>query len=114
MRALVATRIDRIDPLSVLEFRDEWPQPVPPPGWTIVRVAATSINAHDLWSIRGVGIRPEQFPMVLGCDAASARQTDPMHELGHISRLSGGESGHDLVAHESRWGSGSHCPKELS
>jgi NADPH:quinone reductase-like Zn-dependent oxidoreductase len=28
-----------------------------------------SLNAHDLWSIRGIGVRPDQFPMVLGCDA---------------------------------------------
>jgi NADPH:quinone reductase-like Zn-dependent oxidoreductase len=25
---------------------------------------------HDLWTLRGVGIKPEQFPMTLGCDGA--------------------------------------------
>ena len=25
---------------------------------------------HDLWTLRGVGIKPEQFPMILGCDGA--------------------------------------------
>ena len=25
---------------------------------------------HDLWSMRGVGVRADQFPMVLGCDIA--------------------------------------------
>jgi NADPH:quinone reductase-like Zn-dependent oxidoreductase len=25
---------------------------------------------HDLWTLRGVGIKPGQFPMILGCDGA--------------------------------------------
>jgi NADPH:quinone reductase-like Zn-dependent oxidoreductase len=25
---------------------------------------------HDIWTLRGVGIKPEQFPMILGCDGA--------------------------------------------
>ena len=25
---------------------------------------------HDLWTLRGVGIKPDQFPMILGCDGA--------------------------------------------
>jgi hypothetical protein len=28
------------------------------------------LNHHDLWTLRGVGIKSEQFPMILGCDAA--------------------------------------------
>ena len=27
-------------------------------------------NHHDLWSLRGVGLREEPLPMILGCDAA--------------------------------------------
>ena len=27
-------------------------------------------NHHDLWSLRGVGLKPEQLPMILGGDAA--------------------------------------------
>jgi NADPH:quinone reductase-like Zn-dependent oxidoreductase len=27
---------------------------------------------HDLWTLRGVGIKPDQFPMILGCDGAGA------------------------------------------
>jgi NADPH:quinone reductase-like Zn-dependent oxidoreductase len=33
-------------------------------------VRAASLNHHDLWSLRGVGLREEQLPMILGCDAA--------------------------------------------
>jgi NADPH:quinone reductase-like Zn-dependent oxidoreductase len=33
-------------------------------------VKAASLNHHDLWSLRGVGLREEALPMILGCDAA--------------------------------------------
>ena len=70
MRAAVATGINEADPLSMLELRDDWPDPIAPDGHILVRVAATSINMHDLWSMKGVGVRADQFPMVLGCDIA--------------------------------------------
>ena len=70
MRAAVATGINEAEPLSMLELRDDWPHPVAPEGHTIVRVGATSINMHDLWSMRGVGVRADQFPMIVGCDIA--------------------------------------------
>ncbi|HEY4610218.1 MAG TPA: zinc-binding dehydrogenase [Ilumatobacteraceae bacterium] len=70
MRAAVAEGINEADPLSMLTLRDDWPDPIPPDGHSVVRVAATSINMHDLWSMRGVGVRADQFPMVLGCDIA--------------------------------------------
>jgi NADPH:quinone reductase-like Zn-dependent oxidoreductase len=43
---------------------------VAPAGWVTVRVKAASLNMHDLWTLRGVGIKPERFPMILGCDGA--------------------------------------------
>ena len=39
-------------------------------GWVTVRLRAAALNHHDLWSLRGVGLREEQLPMVLGCDGA--------------------------------------------
>ena len=33
-----------------------------------VRLAATTVNMHDLWALRGVGVKRESFPRVLGCD----------------------------------------------
>jgi len=62
--------INESDPLSMLTLRDDWPDPIAPEGHSLVRVAATSINMHDLWSMRGVGVRADHFPMVLGCDIA--------------------------------------------
>jgi NADPH:quinone reductase-like Zn-dependent oxidoreductase len=41
-----------------------------PGDWVRVRVRAASLNHHDLWSLRGVGLPAERLPMVLGTDAA--------------------------------------------
>jgi NADPH:quinone reductase-like Zn-dependent oxidoreductase len=41
-----------------------------PDGWARVTVRAASLNHHDLWSLRGVGLPADRLPMVLGCDAA--------------------------------------------
>ncbi|MBA9007456.1 NADPH:quinone reductase-like Zn-dependent oxidoreductase [Actinomadura cellulosilytica] len=64
-----AVRFDADDPLNGLEL-GERPEPEVPEGWTTVTVKAASLNHHDLWSLRGVGLRTEQLPMILGCDAA--------------------------------------------
>ena len=48
----------------------ERPDPEVPEGWVAVKVSAASLNMHDLWTLRGVGIKPDQFPMILGCDGA--------------------------------------------
>lgn len=69
MFAVYATDIDRDDPLRGLEIGKR-PEPEVPPGFTTVTVRATSLNHHDLWSLRGVGLRKEALPMILGCDAA--------------------------------------------
>lgn len=57
------------DPLTGLVV-GERPDPVAPEGWTTVTVKAASLNHHDLWSLRGVGLKAEALPMILGCDAA--------------------------------------------
>jgi NADPH:quinone reductase-like Zn-dependent oxidoreductase len=67
--AVFATDFDREDPLRGLEV-GERPEPEVPEGWTTVTVKAASLNHHDLWSLRGVGLRRERLPMILGCDAA--------------------------------------------
>ncbi|MCD0448178.1 zinc-binding dehydrogenase [Actinocorallia sp. API 0066] len=69
MFAVTAARIDAENPLTGLET-GERPDPVAPEGWTTVTVRAAALNHHDLWTLRGVGVRPEQLPLVLGCDAA--------------------------------------------
>ncbi|MGW4027966.1 zinc-binding dehydrogenase [Streptomyces sp. NPDC004838] len=69
MFAAYAARIDRDNPLDGLEL-GERPVPENRPGWTTVTVKAASLNHHDLWSLRGVGLPEEKLPMILGCDAA--------------------------------------------
>ena len=69
MRAVYAESINPDDPLTGLVV-GERPEPTPDDGWTRVAVKAASLNHHDLWTLRGVGIKAEQLPMILGCDAA--------------------------------------------
>ena len=72
MLAAAVTRFAPDDPLAGLAV-GEVPDAAPPaahPDWAVVDVRAAALNQHDLWSLRGVGLREEQLPMVLGCDAA--------------------------------------------
>ena len=69
MFAVYADSFSADDPVSALRV-GERPDPVAPEGWTTVTVRAASLNHHDLFSLRGVGLREESLPMVLGCDAA--------------------------------------------
>ncbi len=69
MFAVYVERTDSADPLGALVI-GERPAPVVPEGWTTVRVTAASINHHDVWSLRGVGLKDQFLPMILGCDAA--------------------------------------------
>ncbi|MEV4097720.1 zinc-binding dehydrogenase [Streptosporangium saharense] len=69
MFAVTATRTDPEDPLAGLTLGQR-PDPEAPDGWTVVTVRAATLNHHDLWTLRGVGIRQERLPIVLGCDAA--------------------------------------------
>ena len=69
MFAVTATQTDPDNPLAGLTL-GEHPEPQVPDGWTTVTVRATALNHHDLWTLKGVGIRQDRLPIVLGCDAA--------------------------------------------
>jgi len=69
MFAVYAESFSTEDPLAGLVVGDR-PDPAAPDGWTTVTVKAASLNHHDLWSLRGVGLREEALPMILGCDAS--------------------------------------------
>jgi NADPH:quinone reductase-like Zn-dependent oxidoreductase len=69
MLAAFVTSLSPDDPLSALQV-GERPAPEVPAGWARVRVKAASLNHHDLWSLRGIGLSADQLPMILGCDAA--------------------------------------------
>ncbi|MEV4577902.1 zinc-binding dehydrogenase [Nonomuraea jabiensis] len=69
MFAVTATQTDPDNPLAGLTL-GERPEPKVPDGWTTVSVRAAALNHHDLWTLKGVGIRQDRLPIVLGCDAA--------------------------------------------
>jgi NADPH:quinone reductase-like Zn-dependent oxidoreductase len=78
MLAAFATGIDADDPLAVLAVSDR-PAPRAPEGWIRVRVRAASLNHHDLWTLRGVGVRDADIGTPLGTDAAGV--TDDGREV---------------------------------
>lgn len=69
MFAVYASEPNMDSPLDSLVV-GERPEPAVPDGWVRVNVKAASLNMHDLWTLRGVGIKPDRFPMILGCDGA--------------------------------------------
>ncbi len=68
MLAAYANSINPDDPLAGLVVGQR-PEPQVPDGWTTIQVKAASLNHHDLWSLRGVGLDADKLPMILGCDA---------------------------------------------
>lgn len=70
MRAAYVSAFRPDDPLAGLAVGDQPEPDHPSPDWATVHVRASSLNHHDLWSLRGVGLVEDQLPMVLGCDAA--------------------------------------------
>jgi NADPH:quinone reductase-like Zn-dependent oxidoreductase len=73
--AVYAESFDPTDPLAGLVI-GERPEPEPRAGWSVIRVKAASVNHHDVWTLRGVGITPDRLPMILGCDAAGLDADD--------------------------------------
>ncbi len=69
MLAAACTAQSADDPLAGLTVGEQ-PDPTAPDGWVTVTVKAASLNHHDLWSLRGVGLPADRLPMILGCDAA--------------------------------------------
>ncbi|MCH9816996.1 MAG: zinc-binding dehydrogenase [Actinomycetia bacterium] len=69
MFAVYAESIHPEDPLAGLVVGEQ-PAPEVREGWTTIDVKAASLNHHDLWTLRGVGITADRLPMILGCDAA--------------------------------------------
>ena len=97
MFAAYAARLDQDTPLSGLEL-GERPEPHVPARWTSISVRAASLNHHDVWSLRGVGLAEKSLPMILGCDAAGV--DDEGNEVVLHSVI--GESGHGVGPDERR------------
>ena len=96
MKAVYCTSFNRDDPLAGLVV-GERPDPEPPDGWTRVRVTAASLNHHDLFTLRGVSIREEHLPMILGCDAAGIDESTGDEVVVHAVINTPGWTGDDTV-----------------
>jgi len=70
MRSAFVASFHPDDPLAGLVVGEQAEPEPPDDSWTVVTVRASSLNHHDLWSLRGVGLTEAQLPMILGCDAA--------------------------------------------
>ena len=70
MRAAYAVTANDEDPLAALEVGERPDPDASLDDWVTVEVKASSLNHHDLWSLRGVGLPGDKLPMILGCDAA--------------------------------------------
>ena len=97
MIAAYVRELSSDDPVSGLEVGDR-PEPAPREHWSVVDVRAAALNHHDLWSLRGVGLRADQLPMVLGTDAAGVVDGREVVVHGVI----GGPSGHGVGPDEPR------------
>lgn len=69
MRAAYVQTPDPQDPLAALVL-GERPEPPPREGWARVKIRAASLNHHDVFTLRGVGVAAADLPMIIGCDAA--------------------------------------------
>ncbi|WP_330240706.1 zinc-binding dehydrogenase [Streptomyces sp. NBC_00525] len=97
MFAAYAASLDPAHPLNGLELGDR-PAPRARQGWTTVNVRAASLNHHDLWSLRGVGLAADRLPMILGCDAAGIDQDGNEVVLHSVI----GQTGHGVGPDEPR------------
>lgn len=97
MIAAYARDLSPDDPVAALEVGDR-PEPQAREHWTVVDVRAAALNHHDVWSLRGVGLRAEQLPMILGTDAAGVVDGREVVVHGVI----GGTSGHGVGPDEPR------------
>jgi alcohol dehydrogenase len=71
---------------EVLELRSDYPRPEPAAGEVLVRVAATAINFHDVFTRRGMPGIKIKLPVVVGSDIAGTVDAlgagVPTHWLG--------------------------------
>src|SRR3954451_22526791 len=93
MFAVYAAEPNADAPLDSLTV-GERPDPEVTDGWVAVTVTTASLNMHDLWPLRGVGIKPDQFPMIRAGDGTGklADVTDPtLHSVIRSAGWAGAE-----------------------
>lgn len=81
MQAVYAASVNASDPLAALEVGDVPPMELPA-GWARIAVHATTVNHHDIWSLKGVGLSATQTPMILGTDVCGVLPEEPVGATG--------------------------------
>lgn len=81
MQAVYAASVNASDPLAAIEVGDVPPMELPA-GWARIAVHATTVNHHDIWSLKGVGLSAAQTPMILGTDVCGVLPEDPVGATG--------------------------------
>lgn len=95
MRAVYAATSSRTDPLSALEV-GELDEVQGPAGWQRIRLKASALNHHDLFSLQGLGLAGDKLPMILGCDGAGV-DDDGNEVLVHSVIASAGWRGDETL-----------------
>lgn len=98
MKAAFASTINPNDALAGLTI-GEAPEPVAvADDWVRVDVTASSLNHHDLWSLRGVGLPADRLPMILGCDAVGVDDAGNEVVIYPVLPDSGDPRGYSLLS----------------
>jgi NADPH:quinone reductase-like Zn-dependent oxidoreductase len=69
MNAVYVDKGNADDPISALKIAPRL-QPAPQEGWVKVKMQAVGLNYHDIFTMRGLGMRPPKFPLTIGCEGA--------------------------------------------
>ncbi|KUJ17964.1 NAD(P)-binding protein [Mollisia scopiformis] len=67
MKAVYLDRANANDPISTVKIAPR-PQQDPPEGWVRVKIQAVGLNYHDIFTMKGHGMHPLTFPLILGCE----------------------------------------------
>lgn len=67
MLAIYAASGNDENPLDGLKV-GQVPLPEPPEGWVRVKLLASSVNYHDIFTLKGFGAHPIKFPRIIGCE----------------------------------------------
>ncbi|KAF8855106.1 NAD(P)-binding protein [Acephala macrosclerotiorum] len=69
MNAVYLDKGNEHDPISAVKIAPR-PQQEVPEGWVKVKMQAVGLNYHDIFTMRGHGMHPLTFPLILGCEGA--------------------------------------------
>lgn len=56
--------------LEAMEYVKDWPEPVPAESEVVVKVEATALNYHDLFTLKGMPGIKVPMPLIMGIDVA--------------------------------------------